>query len=135
MLEFLFNNVADLKVYNFIRKRLHHRCFLVRNIVKFLRAAYIEHFWRLLQKMSYWTPLQVFFIWMNVYELFKLSVLRSITQYCNRWAIHLHYISMTQWQGKNLQQLKTWNLQHQEIIVEFKPVYLKWFRFTCCLLG
>ena len=35
VMESLFNNVAGLKVCNFIRKRLHHRCFLVVNIVKF----------------------------------------------------------------------------------------------------
>ena len=38
MLEFLFNKVAGLQAYNFIKKRLQHRCFAV-NIAKFLRIA------------------------------------------------------------------------------------------------
>ena len=32
----LFNKVADLRVYNFIKKRLQHRCFPV-NIAKFFK--------------------------------------------------------------------------------------------------
>ena len=38
------------------------------------------------------------------------------------------------WQGKNLQQLKTWNFQHHKIILQFKLVFFKCFHFTCCLL-
>ena len=34
MLEFLFNKVADLQVYYFMKKRLQHRCFPV-NIARF----------------------------------------------------------------------------------------------------
>ena len=41
LFESLFNNAAGLKVCNFIRKRLHHRCFLVVNIAKFLRTAFV----------------------------------------------------------------------------------------------
>ena len=52
VLESLFNNVPGLKVCNFIRKRLHHRCFLVVNIAKFLGTAFIEHLWWLLLKMG-----------------------------------------------------------------------------------
>ena len=38
-----FNKVADLKVWNCIKKRIQHRCFPT-NIAKFLRPAfYIEH--------------------------------------------------------------------------------------------
>ena len=38
-----FNKAADLKTYNFIKKRLRNRCFPV-NIVKLLRTAFfIEH--------------------------------------------------------------------------------------------
>ena len=40
VLESLFNNIAGLTVCNFIRKRLHRRCFLVENIAKFLRTAF-----------------------------------------------------------------------------------------------
>ena len=48
----LSNKVADLKVGNFIKKRLQHRCFLV-NIAKFLKTAFfIEHFWWLV--LSVW---------------------------------------------------------------------------------
>ena len=39
MLEPLFNKVAGLKAYNFIKKRLQHRCFPV-NIAKLLRTAF-----------------------------------------------------------------------------------------------
>ena len=39
----LFNKVASLQTYNFIKKRLQHGCFPV-NIAKFLRRAFlIEH--------------------------------------------------------------------------------------------
>ena len=41
MLELLFNKVTGMEVYNFIKKGLQQRCFLV-NIAKFLRAL----FWR-----------------------------------------------------------------------------------------
>ena len=40
MLESLFNNVEGLKICNFIRKRLHRRCFSVVNIAKFVRTAF-----------------------------------------------------------------------------------------------
>ena len=39
MLESLFNKVADLKAYNFIKKRFQHRCFPV-TIAKFLKAFF-----------------------------------------------------------------------------------------------
>ena len=48
VLESLFNKVACLKAYNFIKKRLWHRCFPV-NIAKLFRTAFfIEHLWWLL---------------------------------------------------------------------------------------
>ena len=37
VLKSLFNKVAGLQAWNFIKKRLQHSCFLV-NIVKFLTA-------------------------------------------------------------------------------------------------
>ena len=47
VLESLFNDVASLKVHNFVRKRLHQICFLVKNIAKFFRTAFKEHlFWK-----------------------------------------------------------------------------------------
>ena len=43
-----FNKVAGLKTYNFIKKRLWHRCFPV-NIANLLRTAFfIGHLWWLL---------------------------------------------------------------------------------------
>ena len=39
VLESLFNKISGLKVCNFIRKKLQHRCFPV-NIAKFLRTAF-----------------------------------------------------------------------------------------------
>ena len=109
---------SGLKVCNFIRKRLTHRCFLVVNIVKFLRTAFIEHLWWLLLKMSYWTPPQGFFkfkwMFMNFSNFLLWEVYPSMVidgQY-----IFITYLWLS-WQGKNLQQLKTWNLQHHEIIV------------------
>ena len=41
VLDFLFNKVAVLKAYNFIKKRLQHRCFPV-NIAKILRTAFFK---------------------------------------------------------------------------------------------
>ena len=47
-LESLFNKVAGLQRYNFIKKKLQHRIFPV-NIAKFLRTVlFIEHLWWLL---------------------------------------------------------------------------------------
>ena len=40
MLEFLFNKIADLKAWNFTKKRLQHRSFPV-NIAKFLRTPFL----------------------------------------------------------------------------------------------
>ena len=49
-MEFLFNKDARLQVYNFIKKKLQHRCFLV-NIVKFLRKPILKNIYeRLLLK-------------------------------------------------------------------------------------
>ena len=39
MLESVFDKVAVLQVYNFIKKRFQHRCFPV-NIAKFLRTVF-----------------------------------------------------------------------------------------------
>ena len=51
MLEFLFNKVAGLKVCNFIKNRLQHRCFPMK-FANFLRTPFfIEHFWWLLLKL------------------------------------------------------------------------------------
>ena len=41
MLESLFNKVAGWKAYNFIKKRLQHRCFPV-NIAKIFKNTYLE---------------------------------------------------------------------------------------------
>ena len=42
MLKLLYNKVTGLQLFNFIKKRLQHRCFLV-NIAKFLRTPIEEH--------------------------------------------------------------------------------------------
>ena len=42
MLESYFNKVAGLQAYNFIKKRLQHRCFPV-NITKFLRIPILKN--------------------------------------------------------------------------------------------
>ena len=47
MLESYFNQVAGLKDYNFIKKRLQHSCFPL-NIAKFLWAAFFTEHRRLL---------------------------------------------------------------------------------------
>ena len=41
MLESLFNKVAGLQAFNFIRKRLQHRLFPV-NVTRFLRTPILE---------------------------------------------------------------------------------------------
>ena len=93
VLESLYNNVAGLKVHNFVRTRLHHMCFVVSYIAKFLKQLLKNLFWK-------WVIELLNFFYLHVCELFKFSTLRSISQYGNRWAIHLHYISMTQLAGK-----------------------------------
>ena len=52
MLEFLFNTVAGLQTFNFIKKRLQHRCFYVK-FAKALRASFLQNtsggcFWKYL---------------------------------------------------------------------------------------
>ena len=52
MFESLFNKVTDLKVCNFIKKRLQHRCALV-NILENLRTSFfINYLWRLVLKVN-----------------------------------------------------------------------------------
>ena len=50
MLESLLNKVKGLKAYNFLKKKLQHRCFSL-NIVKFLRTFILKNTceWTLLQ--------------------------------------------------------------------------------------
>ena len=111
VLESLFNNVVGLKVCNFIIKRLHHKCFPVVNIAKFLRTAFIEHLWWLLLKMSYWTPPQGFlFKWMfmNFSNFLLWEVYPSMVR-DGQYIFISTYLSLS-WQGQNLQQLK---LKHE----------------------
>ena len=42
VLESLFNKIAGLKAWNFVKKRFQHRCFAV-NIAKFLRAPILKN--------------------------------------------------------------------------------------------
>ena len=51
VLESLFNKISGLKVCNFIRKKLQHRCFPV-NIAKFLRTAIEDLWWLFLQNQD-----------------------------------------------------------------------------------
>ena len=108
VLESVFNNLPGLRFCKFIRKRLHRRCFLVVNIVKFLRTAFIEHLWWLLLKMGFFL-----FKWMLInfsnfllWEVYPSMVIG--------WVIHLHYISITQLAGKassttNMKSSTSWN--------------------------
>ena len=41
MLDSLFNQAADLQVYNFIKKRFQHKCFS-RNFAKFLKMSILK---------------------------------------------------------------------------------------------
>ena len=89
VLESYFNNVAGLQLY---QKETSSQVFSGGEYCQVFKNSF------------YRTPLVAafengFFI-MNTYELFKFSTLRSISQYGNRWAIHLNYISMTQLAGK-----------------------------------
>ena len=75
VLESLFNKVVGLKVCNFIKKRLQHRCFSV-NIVNFLRTAlFIEHFWWVFLKKLFIRSLVLFMLWQGTFPIsvfFKL---------------------------------------------------------------
>ena len=107
VLESLFNNATDLKVCNFIRKRLHQRCFLVVNIVKiFKNIFFIEHLWWLLLKMSYWTPPRSFFLFKWMFMKFSKFWLWEVYP---SMVIHGQYIFITYDSAgrdrKNLQQL------------------------------
>ena len=51
MFESLFNKVAGLKAYNFIKKRLQHRCFPVKNICEQLLLI-LQEFWELKESQS-----------------------------------------------------------------------------------
>ena len=53
VLDFLFDKVASLKAYNFIKNRIQHRCFPIK-FANFLRTPYFtKHFqWLLLKIMN-----------------------------------------------------------------------------------
>ena len=69
LLESLFNNVADLKAWNFIKKRLRHRCFPV-NFMQFFKKPYLQNTsrWLLLlilcsnQSFIHWSHYVGFFL-------------------------------------------------------------------------
>ena len=107
VLESLCNNATGLKVCNFIRKRLRQKCFLVVNIAKFLRTAFLWNtsMWLLL-KMSYSTPPQGFFLlkWMFMkfsnflfWEVYSSMVIHGLYMF-------ITYDSAGR-ERKNLQQL------------------------------
>ena len=45
MLESAFNKIAGVQAYNFIKRRLQHRCFAVK-IPKFLRTPILKNIWK-----------------------------------------------------------------------------------------
>ena len=47
VLESLFNKVVGLLTYNFVKKRLQHRCFPVK-FEKFLRTPILKNVWNML---------------------------------------------------------------------------------------
>ena len=71
-----------LKVCKFIKKRLQTQVFSCDCEI-FNSSFFIEHFRWLLLNSSYWTPPQVFYIFINVCKFFKFSTLESISQYAN----------------------------------------------------
>ena len=87
MLESLFDKVAGLKVCNFIKKRLQHRCFPV-NIAKFLRTVFfIEHHWWLLLFSAYIPHLAhlSWFINVNFSHISANSILNQLI--CNKFIL------------------------------------------------
>ena len=73
VLESLFNKVARLKAWNFIKKRLSHRCLPV-NIAKFLIAAvFIERHWRLLLYFRKWSKVALFRLYFSLNN-FKVMI-------------------------------------------------------------
>ena len=95
VLRSLFNNTVGLKVSNFIRNRLHQKYFRVFRLPNFYRTPLVGASENELLNSS-----SRFFYLNECFELSRFSALRSISQYRNRWAIHLHYISITQLAGK-----------------------------------
>ena len=78
MLDSLFNKVAGLQPWNFIKKRLQYRYF-PKNIAKFLwTPVFIEHLLWLLVSLAYFTqcPMNIIsvFVWQNGTNIFSVSL-------------------------------------------------------------
>ena len=101
-----FNKVAGLKAYNFIKKRLWHRCFPV-NMAKLLRTAFfIEHLWWLLpdflQNLLKTTVKKIIQKFLKNYFLFlaaaflKITTLQVFRSFCLSWNMSEAYLEPIQ---------------------------------------
>ena len=70
----LFNKVAALKAYSFIKKRLQHRCFPV-NIAKFLKTAFIY--------------LYILYLMLTIYSYYYKKIKQLHIIFC--MLIHVNY--------------------------------------------
>ena len=106
VLESFFNKVASLKAYNFIKKRLRHRCFPV-NMAKLLRTAFfIEHLWWLLpdflQNLLKTTVKKIIQKFLKNYFLFlaaaflKITTLQVFRSFCLSWNMSEAYLEPIQ---------------------------------------
>ena len=133
MLESLFNSVTDLKVCNIIRNTPSQLFSCVEYCQIFKNSLYRIPLVTASENELLNLCSRFFFysnqcLWTNflIWKVYPSMVIDG--KY-----IFVTYLWLS-WQGKNLQQLETWNLQHHEIIVECKLLYLKCFHLTCYLV-
>ena len=105
MLEPLFNKVAGLQVSNFIKKKLHHRCF-PSNIEKFLRTSFFENHLRTAASVATsefgdWVQVEI-----NVYIHHQTSGSQTSSKQVSFIAIVLIYLYPCHCSGKLVCLLK-----------------------------
>ena len=80
VLEFLFNKVAGLQAYNFIKKRLQRRCFSV-NVGIFKDTNFEEHLWTAASNYGYLAVFRENLLYwveeINYFGQSKIAILRK----------------------------------------------------------
>ena len=89
LLKLLFNNMAGLEAWNFIKKRLWHRYFPV-NFSQFFKKPYLQNTWWLLLLIL---PFQPNFLSVD-HSLFFPSLFSFIIDNCNYGSLHRKCLKM-----------------------------------------
>ena len=91
MLEYLFNKVAGLKVSNFIKTGLQHRCFPA-NIAKFLRTPFLKNIfkWLLLHLLHALLVKKEDVADTFIYGIISEAISRRTSSYCVLAGVFIH---------------------------------------------